>query len=76
MKKHLFGTAMAAAVLILVCGALRLSYPTRVDAQAAPDSHMAMTKLRPLEAGDKARGEIILANAKKFAERYRDYRKA
>jgi hypothetical protein len=76
MKKRLFGTAMAAAVLILVCGALRLSYPTKADAQAAPDSHMAMTKLRPLEAGDKARGEIILANAKKFAERYRDYRKA
>jgi hypothetical protein len=76
MKKHLLVTAMVVAVVILVCGALRLSYPTKADAQPAPDPHMAMTKLRPLEAGDKARAEIILANAKKFAERYRDYRKA
>jgi hypothetical protein len=37
---------------------------------------MAMTKLRPFQAGDKVRAEAILAAAKKFAEPYRDYRKA
>jgi hypothetical protein len=76
MKKHLLGTVMVAAVVILVFGALRLSNPKRADAQVGPDPHRAMTKLRPLEEGDKARAEIILANAKKFAERYRDYRRA
>ena len=40
------------------------------------DPHMAMTKLRPLQPGDRARADVILAAAKKAAERYRDYRKA
>jgi hypothetical protein len=47
-----------------------------MEAQTVPDPHMAMTKPRPLEPGDKARSEAILAAAKKVAERYRDYRKA
>jgi hypothetical protein len=76
MKKPMFNIVIGAAVLVLGSGALRLSYPTRANAEAAPDPHMAMTKLRPLEPGDKARAEAILAAAKKFAERYRDYRKA
>jgi hypothetical protein len=76
MKKHLFGTVIVAAVLIVVCGVFRLSCPPRAHAEAGADPHMEMTKLRPLEPGDKARAETILANAKRFAERYRDYRKA
>jgi hypothetical protein len=76
MKKRICDIVMGAAVLALACGALQLSQPARANAQAAPDPHMAMTKLRPLEAGDKARADAILAAAKKFAERYRDYRKA
>jgi hypothetical protein len=76
MKKRICDIAMGAAVLALAWGALQLSQIARANAQAAPDAHMAMTKLRPLEAGDTARAEAILASAKKFAERYRDYRKA
>jgi len=40
------------------------------------DPHMSMTELRPLQPGDQARADAILAAAKKAAERYRDYRKA
>ena len=76
MKKRIRDIAIAATVVALAWGALQLFQPARAIAQAAPDPHMAMTKLRPLEAGDKARAEAILAGAKKFAERYRDYRKA
>ena len=53
-----------------------------VRAQSMPglatdmDSHMSMTKLRPLQPGDQARADAIVTAAKKAAERYRDYRKA
>jgi hypothetical protein len=76
MKKRICDIAMVAAVVALAWGAFQLSQPARANAQAAPDAHMAMTKLRPLEADDRARAEAILAAAKKYAERYRDYRKA
>ena len=76
MKKRIFHIATGAAVLALALGALRLSHAVRANDQASPDPHMAMTKLRPFQAGDKVRAEAILAAAKKFAEPYRDYRKA
>jgi len=80
MKKSLFWTVLGIAVLALIYGAVPLPYRARASAQAASlpnvNPHMAMTKPRPLEPGDTARTEIILAAAKKVAERYRDYRKA
>jgi hypothetical protein len=76
MKKRIFHIVIGAAVLALAWCALQVSQPARANAQAAPDPHMAMTKLHPLEAGDNARAETILIAARKFAERYRDYRKA
>ncbi len=38
--------------------------------------HMQMTKLRPLQPGDKERAATIAAGARKAAEPYLDYRKA
>lgn len=81
MKKGLFWTAIATAVLALICIAFSSSRVAKAEAKAAPMSnagnpHMAMTKLRPLAPGDQARAEAILTAAKKVAERYRDYRKA
>ena len=32
------------------------------------DPHMSMTKLRPLQPGDKARADAVVAAAKKAAE--------
>src|SRR5260370_7775534 len=40
------------------------------------DAHMSMTKVRPVQPGEQARADAIVAAAKKAAERYRDYRKA
>jgi hypothetical protein len=40
------------------------------------DPHMSMTNLRPLQPGDQARADAIVAAAKKVADRYLDYRKA
>src|SRR5258707_4491018 len=37
---------------------------------------MSMSKLRPLQPGDKARADAVVAAARKAAERYRDYRVA
>jgi hypothetical protein len=57
-------------------------WQNQLGAQSMPgpatdmDPHMSMTKPRPLQPGDQARADAILAAAKKAAERYRDYRKA
>jgi hypothetical protein len=76
MKKKPFSALIVPAMLVFAFAALPLCSPTPMEAQTVPDPHMAMTKPRPLEPGDKARSEAILAAAKKVAERYRDYRKA
>jgi hypothetical protein len=56
------------------------SYLLTIEAMEAPaadiDPPMSMTKLRPLQPGDKARADAVVATAKKAAERYRDYRVA
>ena len=38
--------------------------------------HMTMTDLRPMQPGDKARADAIVAAARAFAGQYTDYRKA
>jgi hypothetical protein len=62
-----------------MCGAVshnavKAARPAVPSTEMGP--HMSMTKLRPLQPGDQARANAILAAAKKAAERYRDYRKA
>jgi hypothetical protein len=52
----------------------------RAESMSGPptdtDPHMSMTKLRPQQPGDHARADVIVAAAKKVADRYVDYRKA
>src|SRR6202035_3226085 len=65
--------------LIVVCGAGsqdQLGAKSMTAPATDMDPHMSMTKSRPLQPGDQARADAILAAAKKAAERYRDYRKA
>ena len=38
--------------------------------------HMYLTTLRPLQPGDQAKADVIVADAKQAMEPYRDYRKA
>src|SRR6202166_5261365 len=77
MKKLL--SMVISTFLIVVCGA---GSQNQLGAKSMPgplpdvDPHMSMTKSRPLQPGDQARADAILAAAKKAAERYRDYRKA
>ena len=77
MKKLLLRSAMFSTLLTFLCGAISHRYIPRVEAMAAPaadmDPHMSMTKLRPLQPGDKARADAVAAAAKKAAEHYRDY---
>src|SRR5258708_19923922 len=80
MKKLWFRPVLFLTSLFVVCAAI-LHYGLR--AQSAPtvaasdmDPHMAMTRLRPLQSGDQARADAIVAAAKQAAERYRGYHKA
>ena len=43
---------------------------------AGMEGHMHLTALRPIEAGDKARADAIVAAARQAMEPYKDYRKA
>src|SRR3981189_1825240 len=80
MKKLLLRPAVFSTLLTFLCGAISHRYIPRVEAMAAPgadiDPHMSMSKLRPLQPGDRARADAVVAAAKKAAERYRDYRVA
>jgi len=42
----------------------------------AMSGHMTMTALRPKQPDDQARADAVVAAARKFADRYTDYRKA
>lgn len=47
--------------------------PPTATAEESMGPHMIMTKLRPVQPGDKARAAAILAGAREAAKRYRDY---
>jgi hypothetical protein len=67
------------STFLLMCGAVSHNYvraESTTGSAIDADPHMSMTKLRPLQPGDQARADAIVAAAKKVAERYRDYRKA
>jgi hypothetical protein len=79
MKKLPLRSVVFTTFLMVVCAAI-LHNDLRAQSMAGPasdmDPHMGMTKLRPPQPGDQARADIILAAAKKAAQRYRDFRKA
>lgn len=79
MNKVSFRSIVFSVLFTVVCGATL--HEARAQSMAGSagtdaDPHMAMTKLRPLQPGDQARANAILAAAKKVAERYRDYHQA
>jgi hypothetical protein len=80
MKQLLLRSVVFSILLTFLCGAISHRYIPRLEAMAAPEAdmvlHMSMSTLRPLQLGDKARADIVVAAAKKVAERYRDYRVA
>jgi hypothetical protein len=69
-------------VLLVVAwtAALSVAGARRIHgAERHPDDmsgHMTMTKLRPVQPGDQARADAIVAAARKTADRYTDYHKA
>ena len=79
MKKLPLRSVVFSTFLIVVCSSI-LHDDLRAQSGATPatdmDPHMGMTKLRPLQPGDQARANAIVAAAKKAAERYCDYRRA
>jgi len=79
MNKFPLPSVVFSTFLIVVCGVVS-HHEVRAASAAGPatdmDPHMSMTKLRPLQPGDQARADAIVAAAKKAAVRYRDYRKA
>ena len=66
--------------LVLVAGlACALPLLHMKDVRAANNemgSHMTMTELRSAQPGDKQRADEIVVAARRFADRYTDYRKA
>jgi hypothetical protein len=72
-----FRSVVFSTLLIFVYGAVSHNAQSMARLAATDtDTHMSMTKLRPVQPGDQARADAIVAAAKKAAERYRDYRKA
>jgi len=59
-------------LLVVVCGAVSQN-DGRAESMSGPatgmDPHMSMTNLRPLQPGDQARANAIVAAAKKVADR-------
>src|SRR5258708_12518739 len=79
MNKLLIRWFVFSTFMVVICAVVAHNW-LRAKPMAEPasgaDPHMSMTKLRPPQPGDKARADVIVAAAKKAAERYRDYRKA
>jgi len=80
MRSPNFQSVRYLAILGGIFVLLVLVHTKRVQGAASAvdemGGHMTMTELRPLEAGDKERADAIVAAARKFADRYTDYRKA
>ena len=79
MNKLLIRWFVFSTFMVVMCAVVahnQLRAKPMAEPTSGADPHMAMTKLRPPQPGDKARADAIVAAAKKAAERYRDYRKA
>jgi hypothetical protein len=65
-------------VIVPCVAALFLICAQRVHAHDAHSmsGHMTMTTLRPVQPGDQARADAIVAAARRTADQYTDYRKA
>jgi hypothetical protein len=64
-----------AVVALVFCVARAKTANAAADADAMA-GHMSMTVLRPIQPGDQARADAIVMAARKFADQYKDYRKA
>ena len=79
MNKLLIRWFVFSTFMVVMCAVVahnQLRAKPMAEPASGADPHMAMTKLRPPQPGDKVRADAIVAAAKKAAERYRDYRKA
>ena len=80
MNKFSLRSILFSILLVVMSGAVLRNHVSAHSmatlAVMDTDPHMSMTELRPLQPGDQARADAILAAAKKAADRYRDYRKA
>ena len=80
MRSSIFRFIRTPAVTASVLALLVLVHASRVRAANgdAPGMgrHMTMTELRPIQPGDQARADAIVAAARAFADQYQDYRKA
>ena len=63
-------------VLALVFCGLRATNAQAAKKMDLMTGHMTMTDLRPAQPGDQQRADAIVAAARKFADRYLDYRDA
>jgi hypothetical protein len=76
--------AVSAAILLAVTSiALAQSAPqtapassSNIGGMAGMEDHMHLTALRPMQPGDQARADAIVAEARQAMEPYKDYRKA
>ncbi|MGC2618603.1 MAG: hypothetical protein WA414_06135 [Acidobacteriaceae bacterium] len=66
------------AVLGILAGAVSLSAQTGDSMAGMPHmaDHMYLTRLRPLQPGDRQKADAIVADAKQAMEPYQDYHKA
>lgn len=79
IKRLALGAALVCCVLFAMLAVqVRRAHAAAAVYRAAHDmgGHMSMTKLRPMAAGDQARADAIVVAARKYAERYTDYKKA
>jgi hypothetical protein len=67
--------AVVLSLVLVVCTSH--SRPAQAaDGDHEMGGHMTMTALRPIQPGDQARADAIVAAARKFADQYKDYRDA
>lgn len=78
-KRGLRGVISAAILFALTPFALAHSAPasdTNTGGMAGMEGHMHLTALRPMQPGDQARADAIVAAARQAMEPYKDYCKA
>jgi len=72
---HSCRAVVGVAMALALCGPGAAAHAATAG-EAPMGGHMTMTTLRPMQPGDQARADAIVAAARKFADQYKDYRKA
>ncbi len=79
MQLRVLRTVRLLTLVAALVGMLCVAPGDRARAASDMDEmggHMTMTALRPMQAGDQERADAIVAAARKYADQYKDYRKA